>query len=194
MKKLLKLSLCAVMLLSLVFMTGCASSEAPATPPPEVLHPDGASAKTGAYTATMLEGAVTVRIGHEGVIEWPVDMFDNDAVHTMLNYVSGSLLFPTYTYEEDPGFVAQRISGSYSREDEVLIPDIQAGELYLFSGNQLRLYFKDVPGANITATPVGRFRALENENITDTVINSYNANRDDYWGVDVYFIITNHLN
>ena len=194
MKKLLKLSLCAVMLLSLMFMTGCASSEAPATPPPEVLHPDGASAKTGAYTATMLEGAVTVRIGHEGVIEWPVDMFDNDAVHTMLNYVSGSLLFPTYTYEVDPGFVAQRISGSYSREDEVLIPDIQAGELYLFSGNQLRLYFKDVPGANITATPVGRFQALENESITDTVINSYNANRDDYWGVDVYFIITNHLN
>ena len=194
MKKLLKLSLCAVMLLSLMFMTGCASSEAPATPPPEVLHPDGASAETGAYTAAMLEGAVTVRIGHEGVIEWPVDMFDNDAVHTMLNYVSGSLLFPTYTYEVDPGFVAQRISGSYSREDEVLIPDIQAGELYLFSGNQLRLYFMDVPGANITATPVGRFQALENESITDTVINSYNANRDDYWGVDVYFIITNHLN
>ena len=193
MKKTIKVFLCAMLLLSMTMVTGCASSDVPGTPPPEVLHPDGQSEDAGAYTAEMLEGAVTVRIGRDGRIEWPVDMFDNAAVHTMLNYVSGSLLFPTYTYEEDPGFVAQRIQGSYSRDDEVLIVDVKAGDLYLFSGNQLRLYFKDVPGANITATPVGHFQEVENENITDAVVDAYTSNLNDMWGVDVYFWISNQL-
>ena len=193
MKKVMKAFLCVMLLLSMMTVTGCASSDTPATPPPEVLHPDGETAESGAYTAELLEGAVSVRIGRDGIAEWLVDMVDNDAVHTMLNYVSGSLLFPTYTYEDDPGFVAQRIQGSYSRDDEVLIADVQAGDLYLFSGNQLRLYFRDVPGANITATPVGHFQAMEDANITDAVVETYTANQGDMWGVDVYFWITNNL-
>ncbi len=56
----------------------------------------------------------------------------------VLDYLSGSvLLFPAYTYDEEE------------------ITDIKASELYLFSGGQLRFYFKDIEGADITAMPVG---------------------------------------
>ena len=106
----------------------------------------------------------------------------------MLDYLSGSsLLFPTYTYEEDEGFVAQNIRGSYSRDDEVTIADVKTGELYLFSGGQLRFYFKDVQGANITATPLGYY--TETEGLTEAVQEAYQSNLGDVWGVDVYFQI-----
>ena len=107
----------------------------------------------------------------------------------MLGYLSGSpLLFPTYTYEEEQGFVAQNVRGTYTRDDETTIADIKAGELYLFSGGQLRFYFKDVEGANIAATPIGYY--TDTEGITDAVIDAYQSNLDDVWNVDVYFLIT----
>ena len=118
-----------------------------------------------------------------------MDMYNNDAAATMLGYLSGSpLLFPTYTYEEEQGFVAQSVRGTYTRDDETTIVDIKAGELYLFSGGQLRFYFKDVEGANITATPIGYYN--DTEGLTDAVIDAYQSNLDDVWNVDVYFLIT----
>ena len=193
MKNLIKIMFTAVLLLSLlVSVTGCAQSD-PGTPPPEVLNPDGEASETSAYSAEILQGAVTVRVGRDGRVAWPVDMYDNAAVHTMLNYVSGDMLFPTYTYEEEEGFVAHHIQGSYTRDDETLISDLHVGDLVLFSGGQLRLYFKDIPSANITATPVGHFNEVEGENLTDTIINAYVSNQGDVWGVDVYFWITNNL-
>ena len=110
----------------------------------------------------------------------------------MLDYLSGQpLLFPTYTYSDEEGFVGQSIRGNYTRDDENTITDIHAGELYLFSGGQLRLYFKDMAGANITATPVGY--VVEAGDIPETVQNAYESNRNDTWGVDVYFWITKHI-
>ena len=110
----------------------------------------------------------------------------------MLDYLSGSpLLFPTYTYEEEQGFVAQNVRGSYTRDDETTVADVKAGELYLFSGGQLRLYFKAMEGANITATPVGRF--AETEGLTEAVIEAYESNLGDTWGVDVYFVIIKNI-
>ena len=60
--------------------------------------------------------------------------------------------------------------------------------IYLLSGGQLRLYFKDAAGANITAAPVGYF--TETNDLTDTVKADYEVNRGNTWGVDVYFSIT----
>lgn len=83
-------------------------------------------------------------------------MYNNDAAVTMLGYLSDSaLLFPTYTYGEEQGFVAQRVRGNDTRDDETTVADVKTGDLYLFSDGQLRFYFKDAVGANITATPVG---------------------------------------
>lgn len=56
---------------------------------------------------------------------------------------------------------------------------------------QLRLYFKDVPDAGITAVPVGYFQ--DKDNITELVQNAYKENRDDSWGVEVYFLITKNI-
>lgn len=42
--------------------------------------------------------------------------------------------------------------------------------------------------AGITATPVGYFQ--ESGNITELVQDAYEENKDDSWGVDVYFLIT----
>ena len=117
-----------------------------------------------------------------------MDMYNNDAADTMLGYLSGSpLLFPTYTYEEEQGFVAQSVRGTYTRDDEMSIADVKVGELYLFSGGQLRFYFKDVESANITATPIGYF--TDTEGLTDAVTDAYQSNLGDIWGVDVYFQI-----
>ena len=119
-------------------------------------------------------------------------MYNNDAAMTMLDYLSGSeLLFPAYTYDEEEGFVAQNVRGNYTRDDEQEIADVKNGELYLFSGGQLRFYFKDMEGVNITATPVGYYTDVEG--LTETVQDAYESNLDDTWGVDVYFWITKML-
>ena len=190
----------------------------PGTPPEEVLHPDtprqkGSEASSEqipeqtvgtseapagessglmashAGSGELMENVVSIRIGRDGRTEYGINMYDNAAVNTMLGYLSSDgLLFPAYTYDEDEGYVAQNIRGSYSRDDEVEVSDIRAGELYLFSGGQLRLYFKDVSGANITATPVGVF--ADTSSVGDAVTSAYEANKGDTWGVDVYFWIT----
>lgn len=140
----------------------------------------------------VLENAISVRIGRDGTKEWNVNMYNNDAAMTMLDYLSGSaLLFPAYTYDEEEGFVAQSVRGNYTRDDEQEIADIKAGELYLFSGGQLRLYFRDMEGADITATPVGYYTDVEG--LTEAVEEAYESNLDDTWGVDVYFWITKTL-
>lgn len=137
---------------------------------------------------TVLEDAVSIRIGQGTEKVWSINMYDNAAVDTMLGYLSNSeLLFPTYTYSDADGLVGQNIRGRYTRDDEILVTDIKAGELYLFSDGQLRLYFKDISGANITATPVGY--VAEADGITEAVQNAYESNLGDSWGVDVYFLI-----
>ena len=141
------------------------------------------------YEGDILEDAVAVQIGQTNRKEWSVNMYNNAASVTMLDYLTNmGLLFPTYTYDEEEGFVAQNVRGSYTRNDEITVADVKTGELYLFSGGQLRFYFKDVEGANITATPIGYY--TETEGLTDAVIDAYQSNLGDYWGVDVYFIIT----
>ena len=193
----LMMILLAVGMLSL---TGCDSqTENPGTPPPDVINPSsnpGGSSQSGnsgtAYEGEILENAVSVRIGQRSQKNWSINMYNNAAAATMLGYLSGSgLLFPTYTYEEEQGFVAQNVRGSYTRDDEATVADVKAGELYLFSGGQLRLYFKDAEGINITATPVGRF--ADTEGLTEAVIEAYESNLGDTWGVDVYFVITKNI-
>lgn len=106
----------------------------------------------------------------------------------MLGYLSASeMRFPTYTYDEEEGYVAQNIRGDYTRDDETEINKISAGDLYLFSGGQLRLYFKDIEGPNITATYVGHFK--DGEVVKTAVPSAYEENRGDTWNVDVYFLI-----
>ena len=206
MKRFVVLVLVLLLTVSLAALTGCSSqTEDPGKPPENVINPGnsgdassndnktGTSVPNGnggtAYNGDVLENAVSVRIGQGESKNWSVNMYNNAAAATMLNYLSGSpLLFPTYTYEEEAGFVAQNVRGSYTRDDETTITDIKAGELYLFSGNQLRFYFKDVAGANITATPIGYY--ADTEGLTDAVIDAYQSNIGDVWGVDVYFQIT----
>ena len=191
-----------IMVLSLaagiVSLTGCASSqpEDPGAPPAEVINPDGEPTQDegagSGYDGDILENAVTVRIGQGESKDWSINMYNNDAAATMLGYLSGSpLLFPTYPYEEEQGFVAQSVRGTYSRDDEVTVADVKCGELYLFSGGQLRFYFKDVEGANITATPIGYY--TETDGLTEAVIEAYESNLNDVWGVDVYFVITKNI-
>ncbi|MDE7250103.1 MAG: hypothetical protein K2N82_09495, partial [Lachnospiraceae bacterium] len=137
----------------------------------------------------ILTNVISVRIGRDGTTEWNVDMYNNDASLTMLDYLSDSaLLFPTYTYDEEGGFVAQSVRGNYTRDDEQTIADVKIGELYLFSGGQLRFYFKDIEGANITATPIGFY--TDTQGLAEAVHEAYTSNLDDTWGVDVYFWIT----
>lgn len=141
------------------------------------------------YEGEILTNAISVRIGRDGMEEWNIDMYHNDAALTMLDYLSGSaMLFPTYTYDEDGGFVAQSVRGNYTRDDEQTITDVKTGELYLLNGGQLRFYFKDMEGANITATPIGYYTDVEG--LTEAVQEAYTSNLDDTWGVDVYFWIT----
>ena len=205
MKKLTTLIMASVLAISMTALTGCGSrTEDPGPPPSEVINPGntvepssdsstGDGVQNESSTASdedgVLENAVSVRIGRDGQTEWNVNMYDNDAVWTMLGYLSDSgLLFPTYTYDEEGGFVAQSIRGTYTRDDETTIADVKAGELYLFSGGQLRFYFKDMEGADITATPVGYYTDIEG--LTEAVQDAYESNLGDMWGVDVYFWIT----
>ena len=210
MKKLTALIMALLLTVSFAALAGCSSQpEDPGTPPENIINPGNSedtssssnnSSNGTSTTATsgndgtanvsdVLENAVSVRIGRDGQKDWQVDMYNNAAALTMLDYLSGSgLLFPTYTYEEEQGFVAQSIRGTYSRDDETTVADVKAGELYLFSGGQLRFYFKDVAGANITATPVGYY--TDTEGLADAVIDAYQSNIGDTWGVDVYFVIT----
>ena len=197
-----------LLIVSMTALTGCSSqTEDPGPPPADVINPEN-SDNTSSDNSTdddtqnengeisgekdILENAVSVRIGQGGKTEWSVDMYNNDAAETMLGYLSGSgLLFPTYTYEEEEGFVAQNVRGTYSRDDETTIADVKTGELYLFSGGQLRFYFKDIEGANITATPVGYYS--DTEGLAEAVQEAYESNKGDVWGVDVYFWITKNI-
>ena len=197
-----------LLIVSMTALTGCSSqTEDPGPPPADVINPEN-SDNTSSDNSTdddtqnengeisgekdILENAVSVRIGQGGKTEWSVDMYSNDAAETMLGYLSGSgLLFPTYTYEEEEGFVAQNVRGTYSRDDETTIADVKTGELYLFSGGQLRFYFKDIEGANITATPVGYYS--DTEGLAEAVQEAYESNKGDVWGVDVYFMITKNI-
>ena len=199
MKKVIML-MTALLTVSMLALASCnAQTEDPGTPPPDVINPgsstDGSSQSGSsgtAYEGEILENAVSVRIGQGESKDWPISMYNNAAAVTMLDYLSGSpLLFPTYTYEEEQGFVAQNVRGSYTRDDETTVADVKAGELYLLSGGQLRLYFKDAEGVNITATPVGHF--ADTDGLTEAVIGAYEANIGDTWGVDVYFVITKNI-
>lgn len=185
-----------LLLVGVLAFAGCSQREVNREEPPEeVLHPQEESTSESSEQGSAgqeggtLEGAVAVKIGLEDDTQYLVDMYNNKQVQTMLGYLSDSeMRFPTYTYEESEGYVAQNIRGNYSRDDEVTVSDIYAGELYLFSDGQLRMYFKDVKGADIQATPVGRF--ADCDDITKKMEDAYKANRDDSWGVEVYFLLT----
>ena len=146
----------------------------------------------GSHGGGILENAVSVRIGNDGKKDWYINMYDNAAAQTMLGYLTRSeLRFPTYNYDEENGYVSQSVRGTYTRDDEITVADVKTGELYLFSGGQLRFYFKDCEGVNITATPIGCY--VETEGLADAVIDAYTTNLGDTWGVDVYFNITKRI-
>lgn len=187
------------LLLLVCSLVGCGNkAKDPGTPPAEVLNPEiatnettGSETVTGqkeASTGEILENAVSVKIGIINDTSYDVDMMNNAAANTMIGYLSeAEMRFPTYTYEGEEGYVAQNVRGNYTRDDEIQIENISAGDLYLFSGGQLRLYFKDIEGANITATPVGYIK--DREAVKTAVPEAYEENRGDTWNVDVYFLI-----
>lgn len=204
MKKMTMRVLALLLVCHMALLSGCSGrTEDPGEPPAEVINPGQSSEGTNSDinpseesdagnaddSGEVLENAISVRIGRDGRKEWGVNMYNNDAALTILDYLSGSaLLFPTYTYDEEDGFVAQSVRGNYTRDDEQEIADVKVGELYLFSGGQLRFYFKDMEGVNITATPVGYYTDVED--LTEAVQEAYQSNLNDTWGVDVYFWIT----
>ena len=207
MKKKTMWVLALLLVCNVALLSGCSGrTEDPGEPPAEVVNPGQSSKDTASdsnlseesdtknadESSEVLENAISVRIGRDGTKKWSVNMYNNDAAITMLDYLSGSaLLFPTYTYDEEEGFVAQSVRGNYTRDDEREIADVKTGELYLFSGGQLRFYFRDMEGANITATPVGYYTDVEG--LTEAVQEAYESNLGDTWGVDVYFWITKML-
>lgn len=201
---------------SITALAGCDSQpEDPGTPPANILNPGnsrsnsdnngnntGNSTNSTSGTSTgdsasifggdLLENAVSVRIGNGGRKDWYINMYNNAASQTMLGYLTSSeLRFPTYNYDGEHGFVSQSVRGSYTRDDEITVENAKAGELYLLSGGQLRFYFKDSAGVNITATPIGYY--VETEGLADAVIDAYTSNLGDTWGVDVYFNITKRI-
>ena len=195
-----------LLMCNVALLSDCSRTEDPGEPPAEVVNPGMSSVDTVSdinsseesdtgnadHNGEILENAISVRIGRDGTKEWSVNMYNNNAATTMMDYLSGSaLLFPTYTYDEEEGFVAQSVRGNYTRDDEQEIADVKTGELYLFSGGQLRFYFKDMEGANITATPIGYY--MDVEGLTEAVQEAYESNLGDTWGVDVYFWITKTL-
>ena len=201
MKKLNRMIVILLFIVSMALLTGCAAqTEDPGPPPSDVINSDengrtsvsddpAENGNDGSDNGPdILENAVSVRIGRKGKKDWAVNMYNNDASITMLGYLSKStLLFPTYTYDGKNGYVAQAIRGDYTRNDETEITDVKAGELYLLSGGQLRFYFKDLEDANITATPVGYY--TDTEGLTEAVQEAYESNKGDTWGVQVYFQI-----
>ena len=193
MKKMLVWMAALFLAATMTALTGCSSKvEDPGPPPSEVINGDSDTQNEDndmVEEGDILENAVSVRIGQDNQKDWSIDMYNNAAATTMLGYLSDTpLLFPTYTYEEEQGFVAQSVRGSYTRDDEITVTDVKSGELYLFSGGQLRFYFKDVEGANITVTPIGYY--TDTEGLTEAVIDAYESNLGDRWNVDVYFVIT----
>lgn len=201
MKKSISYILAAMLIMSTAIMGGCSSNEAadPGTPPDEIVSPRSKAANddNGNDTDTTAEedfgefipNAVSVKVGKKGKTNYGVTMYDNDAARTMLDYLpDDELLFPTYTYDDEQGFVGQSVRGEYTRDDEVTVTEVHAGELFLFSGDQLRLYFKDAEDVDITATPIGFFSSAED--LTEAVEGAYNDNKGDTWGVEVYFIIS----
>ena len=193
MKRLTAWLMALLLIVCVAALAGCgAKTEDPGPPPEEIINPSGGTANGNNGTDGILENAVTVRIGQRSQKDWSIDLYDNDAAATMLGYLSSSgLLFPTYTYEEEQGFVAQNVRGSYTKDGETTIADVKAGELYLFSGGQLRFYFKNMDGANITATPIGYY--TDTEGLAEAVKDAYEAELGNVWGVDVYFVITKNV-
>lgn len=166
-----------------------------APPPPEIINPDGDGMTDGSAENNepsqngIIANAVIVKIGLRDRTEYLIHMYNNAASNTMLNYVSSNeMRFPTYTFNNEASFVSQSVRGSYTRNDEIHVTDIKKGEVYLMSNGQLRLYFRDIEGANITATPIGYF--ADSTNVENAVVTAYEENRNDTWGVDVYFLIT----
>ena len=213
MKKSISNLIAALLIASTAAFAGCDNSVSdPGTPPEEIIRPQQSEAASGGNTADSVEAenistendssgngeddsdgllanAVSVQIGQGGKTNYSITMDDNAEANTLLDYLSGSpLLFPAYTYDPEQGFVAQTVRGSYERDDEIDITDIHAGELYLFNGSQLRFYFKDVEGANITAAPIGYF--VESGDLADAVQQAYEESEGNIWGVNVYFLIT----
>ena len=198
MKKLV--TLFTAVILSITALTGCDSKpNDPGTPPSNVIDPGNINntGNTGSGTQSsdsgkILENAVSVRIGNGGKKDWYINMYDNAASRTMLGYLSSSeMRFPTYNYDGEHGFVSQSVRGSYTRDDEITVEDVKAGELYLFSGGQLRFYFKDSAGVDITATPRGYY--VETDGLADAVTDAYTSNIGDVWHVDVYFNIRKRI-
>ena len=195
MKKLV--TLFTAILLSITALTGCDSKpNDPGTPPSNVINPgnfnNAGSGTQSSDNGKILENAVSVRIGNGGKKDWYINMYDNAASRTMLGYLSSSeMRFPTYNYDGEHGFVSQSVRGSYTRDDEITVEDVKAGELYLFSGGQLRFYFKDSAGVDITATPIGYY--VETDGLADAVTDAYTSNIGDVWHVDVYFNIRKRI-
>lgn len=211
MKKRVVKMLVMAMCIATLGLTGCSQNKRPVEEPPEeVLHPDTAGTSEGiktpegnstsgengsdnagtentaSYDDTVLENAISTKIGLNDSTLYSIHMYNNAASETILGYLSSSeMRFPTYTYNEETGYVAQHIRGNYNRDAETDVETIHSGELYLFSDGQLRLYFKDVENAGISATPIGYFA----DDISGLVEAAYAENRGDSWGVDVYFLI-----
>ena len=131
----------------IVTAAGCAADKKVAEEPPQaVLHPENAgnaadnsssaaniqSAGTGGtwqapYDGTVRSGAVTAKIGLNDDTEYTIDMYNTAAADTILGYLTESeMRFPTYTYSEAGGYVAQNIRGTYTRDDEQDIGEIHA--------------------------------------------------------------------
>ena len=107
MKKMTMRVLALLLVCNVALLSGCGGkAEDPGEPPAEVVNPNSNPSEesdTGNAddSGEVLENVISVRIGRDGTKEWGVNMYNNDAAMTMLDYLSGNaLLFPTYTYDE----------------------------------------------------------------------------------------------